>query len=187
VKKPLQPITPQLIAKCFGKGTRSKRSGSNWKVTTPFGGCVTVTPGGVKEIVGDDRVFLGVVSITHALFGTVQVSGGSPEFRRAMIEAGNKLNIPVEPTVNSSPNLAGFFWFAVVNLTDIFWIAKGEWGFVPIAGLLSILAFFTFRWMAKRAAKQEYENMLYAEGFIYPRHRPGDEFASEDDFENAGI
>jgi hypothetical protein len=187
-RQPHTPITEQLIRKYFGKHANVNGCAGCYRVTTPMGGKVVITPNKMRLSYGGDATYSAMTQLAGEVHNNWKARG-SREFMLAAIAHGEAWGVNIQP--DFSDRWATFkrwcvaialFWVGCIMLPD----RSGHGGDVRIFAVFLLAVACLFWWM-KRKARREEQRKIEAGGFHYPRQATGATFADEDELRKGGL
>lgn len=189
MKQKQKPVTKRLIKKYFGKNSKVYGLAGHYRVTTPMGGEVSITPDKMKLVYGGDDVHRAMTLLIGECWGHAKVSG-SREYVLASVAHGEAWGVNIQPDFRSKgATFARWFMAVVVFVIGSLFVPDQPGSdtsgtidaFIVLS--LSVLVFF----LMKRKARQEEQRKLETGGFTYPRQAHGAEYADDDELRKGGL
>jgi len=176
-----QPLTADLIRRCFGRGARiSGGFLGPYRVKTKSGGEVVIRPKEIKVISGGDDAYHATTLLIHELGWENPVARGSREFMMGAVLHGEDLGVNVR-TDHRKPG-AGFLRGLVVMGIVALGLASQD----PSVFLGALIVALFVGWAMARSAKLEARRKSEEMGFHYPRLHGQRRDASREDAEREG-
>jgi hypothetical protein len=184
MKRKNKPVTKNMLRKYFGKDATIRGFWGDYRVTTPMGGKVVITPDKIKLVYGGDDVYRAVLLLIGECWGSAKAGPGSREFMLASVAHGEAWGVNIQP--NFRDRWATFArWCAAIV---VFWIgcmmgaddsAAGAW--------LALAAAVAVFWLMKLKARAEEQRKLETGGFHFPRQHGGADYADDDECRKGGL
>jgi hypothetical protein len=166
----------------FGKSAKIRGFCGYYRITTPTGGEVVISPREIKLIFGGDDVYRAVTLLSRDKWGRATVRG-SREFMLGMMAHGeaNNVNVRADHSNRGAAFARGFVFVCVVLVG----LASG--GAQNGATILFTLCAAAAIWSAmKRSARREEQRKAEQLGFHYPRVHGTAGAASDGELERKG-
>jgi hypothetical protein len=177
-------INRASIRTYFGKSAKVTGFGGHYRVTTPTGGEVLISPKGMKLIFGGDDVYRACTLLAGDRWGTAKVRGGSREFILGMMAHGEASGVAVR--VDHSNRFATFMRRMVFLVLIVAALAMGLSRDGGSACAVTLGVALLLWWLMKRSAKRKEQHKAEQLGFHYPRVHGTAGAASHDDLERKG-
>src|SRR6185437_5085475 len=100
MKRKHKPVTKALIRQFFGNDAKVHGFAGRYRVTTPTGGEVSITPGKMKLIYGGDDVYRAMTLLIGECWGHGKASG-SREYLLASVAHGEAWGVNIQPNFRS--------------------------------------------------------------------------------------
>lgn len=175
-------ITKDLIRTYFGRSAKVRGFGGHYRVKTPTGGEVVITPSNIKVIFGGDDVYRACTFLARDKWGCAKVTGS----REAMLGAvahGEAWGVNVRAD-HSDPRAVSARVFVCLCIVGL-GLAMGA-GQDDSALLITLFVAVCVWALMKRSAQHAEQRRAEEMGFHYPRVHGTAGAASHDDAEREG-
>jgi hypothetical protein len=177
-----KPISRNLIRKYFGKRAKIIGFGGYYRVTTPTGGEVVISPREIKLIFGGDDVYRAVTLLAGERWGRAKARG-SREFMLGAVAHGEAsgVNIQADHSDRLAPFVRGLVFVCIVVAGLAMGSAQNGSGVA-----ITLCVAVGIWWAMKRSARREEQRKAEQLGFHYPRVQGTAGAASDDELERKG-
>jgi hypothetical protein len=182
-----RPITKGLIRKHFGEHAKIHGLAGCFRVNTPTGGEIVVTPNKMLLGCGGDDTYRAMTMLAGDVGGDWKARG-SLEYMLASIAHGEASGVFIQP--DFTDRLATFVRWCV--LIDVSWIgcmilpdSSGD-GDLVSALVVFLVGGAAFWWMRRKARREE-QRRTENGGFHFPRETTGAKYADDDECRKGGL
>jgi hypothetical protein len=184
MKRKHKPVTKELIRHYFGRDAKIHGFAGHYRVTTPMGGEVSISPDKIKLIYGGDDVYRAVVLLIGHCWGSAKAGQGSREFMLASIAHGEAWGVNIQPDFSDEGSgLARWCVAFLVYIIGCAMLPKHSSDMGPFMVLLLAVAVF----FVMGGSRKKEQRKLETSGFIYPRQAHGAEYADDEQLRKGGL
>lgn len=179
MKHAKKPITRELVKKYFGEDATVIGFTNHFRVTTPGGGEVIITPHIIRRIYGGHNIYRAIVLLAGECWNGGH-AWGCDEFVAAAVAHGEAWGVDIEPSCESSG--ATFVRWVVAIAIVYGGCSAGDQYAIPAL----FIAFLVVVAM-KRNTRSEQQQRLDERGFTMPKQTSGARFATDEDLKKGRV